>query len=171
MPRLQAHPGHDYGERRADRYRKVAAEYDELARDIGCFRSTNTNQRNSQMSKITVTIDAEGRPDNFTFEWEGDPQALRGVVAATRDLAQRAGVRPEQFVESALMQFPSAGPISGPEGGYQRMAILCAVILHFTNEHAGEPLDRLAQYDVTAAVTIRDGAFSVKVDGVPRTLH
>jgi hypothetical protein len=105
------------------------------------------------MIKITVTVDAEGRPNNFTFEWEGDAQALLGVVAATRDLAQREGVRPEQFVESALMQFPSVGPISGPEGGYQLMAILCAVVLHFTNEHAGEPLDRLAEY------------------GVPRTLH
>ena len=55
------------------------------------------------MSKITVTVDAEGRPDNFTLEWEGDAQALLGVVAATRDLARRAGLRPEQFVESALM--------------------------------------------------------------------
>jgi hypothetical protein len=52
------------------------------------------------MSKITVTVDAEGRPDNFTLEWEGDAQALLGVVAATRDLARRAGLRPEQFVES-----------------------------------------------------------------------
>jgi hypothetical protein len=123
------------------------------------------------MSKITVTIDAEGRPDNFAFEWEGDAEALLGVVVATRDLARREGLRPEQFVESALIQFSSVGPISGPEGGYQLVAILCAVVLHFTNEHAGEPLDRLAEYDVTAAVTIRGGALSVKVDGVPRTFH
>jgi hypothetical protein len=123
------------------------------------------------MSKITVTIDAEGRPDNFTFEWEGDAPIMRGVVEETENLAQRNGRAPGQFVREVLTQLPPTGPLPGPEGVTQVMPILCAVVLHFTNEHAGTPLDSLAKYDITGAVTIRGEDFSVKVDGVPRTLH
>jgi hypothetical protein len=88
------------------------------------------------MSKITVSIEAEGQ-DSFTFEWEGDPEDLQDNIDVMEILARRNGLDPEQFVKSALMQFPSTGLIPGPGGETQRMMILCA-ILSFVDECADE---------------------------------
>jgi hypothetical protein len=125
------------------------------------------------MSKITVSIDAEGQ-DSLTFEWEGDPEDLQDNIDAIEILAQGNGLDPEQFVISALMQFPSTGPIPGPGGETQRMVILCA-ILSFVDECADElpapVLDCLAKQNIIATVAIRGKKLSVEIAGRSPTLH
>jgi hypothetical protein len=126
------------------------------------------------MSKIAVIVDAEGQ-DSFTFDWEGDVQAMQGIVDATRGLAQRSGRNPGQFVREWVTQFPSTGPLPGGDGETQRMVMLCVVVLYLVNEYnnglPGPMPDRLARYDIIATVTVRGEDFSVEIEGLPRTLH
>jgi hypothetical protein len=42
----------------------------------------------SQMSKITMTVDADGQ-DSFMFEWEGDPKDLQDSINDIESFAQR----------------------------------------------------------------------------------
>jgi hypothetical protein len=132
------------------------------------------NSTESQMSKITVTVDAEGQ-DGFTFEWEGDPEDLQDSINDIESFAQRKGSDSAQLVNSALAQYLSTGPVSGPDGAAQRMAFLWAV-LHSMNKHAdvlpGPVLECLAEHNIIATVTIRDRAASIEVEGLPwKSLH
>jgi hypothetical protein len=113
------------------------------------------------VSKITVTVETVGKPDSFTFGWEGNTSMMRGVIEETKNLAHRNGCNAGQFVREVLTQVPSAGPLPGPEGVPQLMVIMCAVILYFANKHPEETLDGLAKYDAVAAVTIRGEDFSI----------
>jgi hypothetical protein len=125
------------------------------------------------MSKITVTIDAEGQ-GSFTFDWEGDVRELQDNIDEVERLARRNGLDPDAFVKAALMRFPSTGPIMGPGGEAQRMVILCA-ILRLAEEHANKlpvpVLDCLATQDITAKVTIRGTGLSMVITGRSGTLH
>ena len=125
------------------------------------------------MSKITVTIDAEGQA-SFKFDWEGDVQELQDNIDEVERLARRNGLDLDEFARAALMQFPSTGPIPGPGGETQRMVILCA-ILSFVDECADElcapVLDCLAKQNIIATVTIRGKKLSVEIAGRSPTLH
>jgi hypothetical protein len=121
------------------------------------------------MSKITVTVDAEGR-DKFTFDWEGGVQDMENIINNIESIARDGGVGPVQLVKSALAHFPSTGPLPEPEGTIQRRAILFAV-LDFVNARADdlpEPaLDCLAKHNSIAIATIRGGKAWIEVGGLP----
>jgi hypothetical protein len=134
------------------------------------------SRRNStefQMSKITVTIDAEGQ-GVFKFDWQGDVEELQDNIDAIERLARRNGLDPDEFVKAALMHFPSTGPIAGPGGETQRMVILCA-ILRFADERGDElpapVLDCLAEQDIVATVAISGKKLSMVIAGRSWTLH
>jgi hypothetical protein len=125
------------------------------------------------MSKITVSIDAEGQ-GSFTFDWEGGVQELQDHIDEIERLVRGHGLDPDEFVKAALLQFPSTGPIAGPNGEPQRMVILCA-ILRLAEEHADKlpapVLDCLAEQNITANVTIRGTELSMVIAGRSGTLH
>jgi hypothetical protein len=127
----------------------------------------------ASMSKITVSIDAEGQ-GSFTFDWEGGVQELQDNIDEIERLARRNGLDPDAFVKAALMRFPSTDPITGPDGETQRMVILCA-ILRLAEDHADKlpapVLDYLAEQDITANVTIRGTKLSMVITGRSGTLH
>jgi hypothetical protein len=127
----------------------------------------------ASMSKITVTIDAEGQ-GSFKFDWEGDVQELQDNIDEIERLARRNELDLDEFARAALMQFPSTGPITGPGGETQRIVILCA-ILRLAEDHAGKlpspVLDCLADQDIIAHVTIRGTELSVVIAGRSEILH
>jgi HNH endonuclease len=140
--------------------------------------STNTAFREGtsyEQDQITVDAEIDGKPaEEFTFDWEGDREDMQHNMKTIESMAQGAGLNPERFAKSMVLQFPSMGPLQGAGGANQRMAFLYAV-LRFTDEHAadfpGPVLDCLARYDFSATLTIRDGAASVEIEGLPWTLH
>ena len=125
------------------------------------------------MSKITVTIDAEGQ-GSFTFDWEGDVQELQDHIDEIERLARRNELDLDEFARAALLQFPSTGPIAGPGGETQRMVILCSVLRlaeKYVDKLPAPVLDCLATQNITAKVTIRGTEISMVIAGRSETLH